>query len=104
MIRQFLDVSSGHLSVATWAWLDAQLADDMLRDPKNTVAHGIAGGRTRYGWFVYACDEPCIDLPADLARVCKHARACGADYILFDCDANPNQDMPILHLDFAAAP
>ena len=99
MIRKFLDCSSGHLSSDTWTWLDAQLADDILRDPGNTVASAIAGGRTRYGWFVYAFDEPCIDLPADLARICKRARAGGAEYILFDCDA-PDQDLPVLHPDF----
>ena len=101
MIRAFLDVSSGHLSVETWIWLDAQLADDTLRDPQNSVSAGIAGGRTRHGWFVYAADEPCIEMPADLARLCTPARARGAAYILFDCDAIPNQDMPILHPDFA---
>ena len=50
MIRSFLDVSSGHLSPETWVWLDAQLADDTLRYPRNAHAAQIAGGRTRYGW------------------------------------------------------
>ncbi len=44
MIRKFFDVSSGHLSIDTWAWLDAQLADEILRELTNTVAAGIAGG------------------------------------------------------------
>jgi hypothetical protein len=58
MTRQFLDASSGHLSPDTWAWLDARLADDVLRDPQNGVAGQIAGGRTRHGWFVYAPEDP----------------------------------------------
>ena len=80
MIRKFLDCSSGHLSPDTWTWLDAQLADDILRDPGNTVAAGIAGGRTRYGWFLYASTETCIDMPTDLRRVCNLARRRGAEW------------------------
>lgn len=101
MIRMFLDVSSGHLSPATWAWLDTQLADDILREPKNTTAAGIAGGRTRYGWFVYAAED-CLDLyPDDLVAVFREARRRDAEYILFDCDGLPNQDLPVLHPGFA---
>ena len=100
MTRQFLDCSSGHLSEATWAWLDAQLADDVLRDPRNAIAAAIAGGRTRHGWFIYASEEPPEDMPADLRTVCACARRRGADYILLDCDALPDQDLPVLHPDF----
>ncbi len=100
MIRSFLDCSSGHLSAETWAWLDAQLADDALRDPR-TQAVGIAGGRTRYGWFVYAAED-CLDLyPADLVRVFREARRHGAEYILFDCDAVPDRNLPLLYSNFA---
>jgi hypothetical protein len=84
MIRKFLDCSSGHISPGTWTWLDAELADEILRDPGNSIAAGIAGGRTRYGWFVYALQETCIDIPADLRRVCKFAHARGAEYVLLD--------------------
>ncbi len=34
MIRPFLDLSSGHLSPDSQAWLDAQLADAVLRAPE----------------------------------------------------------------------
>ena len=106
MIRKFLDCSSGHLSPDTWTWLDAQLADDILRDPDNSIAAGIAGGRTRYGWFVYASEERCIDMPADLQRVCALAlaRARGAEYVSFDSDAPPDRDLPVLHPDFIEPP
>ena len=102
MIRRFLDCSSGHLSPDTWAWRDAQLADDVRRDPRNMTAAGIGGGRTRYGWFVYAIDVLPGGMPADLEAVCAYARKRRADYILFDCDAVPDQDLPILHPDFAS--
>ena len=45
MIRPFLDLSSGHLSPDTQAWLDAQLADAVLRAPENSHAAMIAGGK-----------------------------------------------------------
>ena len=101
MMRRFLDVSSGHLTPGTRAWLDAQFADDSLRDPANHVAAELAGGRTRYGWFVYAADNPVSGVPADLARILAEARQRGADYALFDCDAAPDQRFPVLHPDFA---
>jgi len=103
MIRHVLDCSSGHPSPDTWAWLDDRLADDGLRDPRNLTAAGIGGGRTRYGWFIYASTEACIEMPADLWAVCVHARRRGAEYILFDCDAAPDQDLPVLHPDFLAS-
>lgn len=103
MIRKFVDCSSGHLSPDTWTWLDAQLADDVLRDPRNTQVAGIAGGRTRYGWFVYAAEDCVHQYPDDLVRVFKEARRRGAEYVLFDCDAAPNEDLPVLHPDFQDA-
>ena len=103
MMRRFLDCSSGHLSPDTWAWLDAQLADDVLRAPGNLTAAGIGGGRTRYGWFVYATDVKLDGLPPDLRAICAYARRRRAEYILFDSDAPPIEDLPVLHPDFAEA-
>ena len=99
--RRFLDCSSGHLSQDTWAWLDVNLADDECRSPCSPVAAALGGGRTRYGWFVYATNEKLDGLPSDLQAVCAYARRRGADYILFDCDAVPMEDLPVLHPDFA---
>ena len=104
MIRQFLDVSSGHLAEQTWAWLDKQLGQDIVRDPRNGAAAQLAGGITRYGWFVYAPEDPDPDLPQDLRAVLTIARERGAEYVLFDCDAVPNQDLPVLHPDFRQEP
>jgi hypothetical protein len=101
MIRKFLDVSSGHLSRQTWTWLDEQPADEVLRDPSNVTAAGIAGGRTRHGWFVYAPEDPPAGYPADLLVVLAMARIREAEYVLFDCDAVRDQGLPILHHGFA---
>jgi hypothetical protein len=42
-------------------------------------------------------------MPEDLRRVCLYARERGAEYILFDCDALPMEDLPVLHPDFPSA-
>ncbi len=98
-VRRFLDASSGHLSAETWIWLDEQTTDDAVRDPRNSSAE-ILGGRTRHGWFVYASETPDPPIPTDLAVILDYARQRGCEYILFDCDALPMGDLPILHPDF----
>ncbi len=101
-VRQFLDVSSGHLSVETWKWLDTVTCDDSVRDPRNAHAE-ILGGRTRHGWFVWANEDPITPVPADLAAVLRLARQRGCAYALLDCDALPMEDLPVLHPDFPGA-
>lgn len=103
MIRHFLDCSSGHLSPATWTWLDAQCADNALRDPVHNHAE-LLGGATRYGWFVYASEHPVHPIPDDLIAVFWRARALGCEYVNLDCDAPPLDELPVLHPDFAEAP
>src|SRR5262245_16149686 len=100
LLRTFLDTSSGHLSPATWAWLNEQLSDGALRDPLNDAAAQVAGGKTRYGWLVYAPEGVAEGLPDDLTAILSKARAQGAEYVLFDCDAPPASDLPIRHPDF----
>ncbi len=100
MIRSFLDASSGHLSPDTWSWLEGNLANDVISNPTNNTAASIAGGKTRYGWFVYAPEDAVEGFPEDLIAVQLRARPQGAEYVLFDCDASPVLGLPILHLDF----
>ena len=99
-IRAFLDVCSGHLSPETWAWLDVQTTDDMVRDPDNRLATEILGGRTRYGWFVYAHEQPTEPVPADLVAVMQLARGLRCDYVRFDCDAPLTPNLQVLHPSF----
>jgi hypothetical protein len=101
MIRRFLDCSSGYLSPETWSWLDTNLAEDVLREPANRITASLAGGRTRYRWFVYAPEDPDDAMPEDLRQVCCSARKQGAEYVLLDCDALPVEYLPVLHPDFA---
>ncbi len=100
MMRQFLDVSSGHLTPETWTWLDEQFDEGALRDPGHRIAGQLGGGRTRHGWFVHAPEDPVIDIPRDLQVVIAEARRRGAEYLLLDCDAVPDQDLPVLHPEF----
>jgi len=102
--RTVFDTSSGHLSSATWTWLDEQLADAVLREPLNDAAAQIAGGKTRYGWLIYAPECVAEGLPEDLTAVLLNARQKGAEYVLFDCDALPAADLPLLHPDFLDEP
>ena len=97
--RRFLDASSGHLSPKTWAWLDEQTTDEAVRDPRNCSAE-ILGGRTRRGWFIWASETPIASVPADLVAVMRYARKRSCEYVLFDCDALPIADLPVLHSDF----
>jgi hypothetical protein len=102
-MRRFLDVSSGHLSPETWAWLDDQTADHRVRDPRHPHAE-ILGGCTRHGWFVYAHEAPIAPVPADLQAVMRLARQRDCDYALFDCDELPMEDLPVLYPDFRDTP
>ena len=63
MIRSFLDASSGHLSPDTWSWLEGNLADYVISNPTNNTAASIAGGKTRYGWLIYAPEDAAKAFP-----------------------------------------
>ena len=100
MIRSFLDLSSGHLSPETWAWLDAQTTGEVVRD-LGPSAQVVLAGSMRYGWFVYADEELGETIPADLAAVFRLARLRVCEYVLLDCGATPMEGLPILHPYFA---
>lgn len=89
MIRKFLDLSTAHLSPATLERFNG-LPPDRLP---------FAGGPTDYGWFAYAHDENCGEgddaIPEEMFACMTFARAQGCDYILFDCDAEPIEGLPV---------
>jgi hypothetical protein len=80
--------------------VDLEHGSGALRDPGHRIAGQLGGGRTRHGWFVYAPEDPVIDIPRDLQVVLAEARRRGAEYVLLDCDAVPDQDLPVLHPEF----
>lgn len=79
-LRIFFDCSTAHLSGEGRAYLE-EIAGRVSGQVEPWAAS------TPYGWFLHA-DETCDPaVPADLAQVMRHARGLGADYILFDADA-----------------
>jgi len=88
-VRRFLDISTAHLSEEDKALLDSFAAPDSRLGPM-TVS-------TCYGWWMYAIDDCYEDncLSDNLTRICKHARKNGCDYILFDCDAETDEELPV---------
>lgn len=77
MLRTFLDLSTEHMKPETADMLEKTEWKDWP----------VSGSRTAHGFFIYAHDSDDGSIPADLWTVMCFARECGADYILFDCDA-----------------
>ena len=71
-LRTFLDASSGHLSHATWAWLDDQLSDAVLRDPRARTPRPD-------------CDRAMGDIKDEMLRV--DCRRCGRSVEIKRLDA-----------------
>lgn len=92
MIRHFLDLSSTHLSSDTQRWLNAQGAANCYV-PEAVLWH-VADHRDGW-WCRVPLDTAPPSFPADLLLVCDRARSLGAEYILFDEDAEPLADLPI---------
>ena len=78
-VRIFLDCSTAHLSPTARDYIDG---GEPVASP------------TPYGWFVWANEEPDETVPSDLAALMAHARSLGAEYILFDCDADEIAALP----------
>ncbi|WP_298962340.1 hypothetical protein [uncultured Methylobacterium sp.] len=83
-VRLFLDLSTAHLSPATHAWLDELCKDVRRGDP------GAWASCTPFGWFVWAHDQESdlSEFPEDLQACLRKAQALGAEYVLFDRDAD----------------
>ncbi len=90
-LRIFFDCSTAHLSAATRRWLDENAVEAATRQ----LAPIGAPSATPFGWFLYAAGPPYHGEPPDLIAVMRHARAQGAEYILFDADAQPNNELPV---------
>ncbi len=87
-LRLMADLSTGHLRPSTREFLTSA-ADD--------GNEGFSCGVTQYGWFVTVMEldeEKAEDYPEDLVAAWKYAAAIGADFILFDRDADGMTDLP----------
>lgn len=83
-VRKFLDLSTGHLTPATRNRLDST---ELLGWP-------VAGGRTAYGYFIYAHEEDDEEIPDDVWECCQKARELDCEYLLFDADAAEVEGLP----------
>jgi hypothetical protein len=69
MIRKFIELSTGHLSLNTRAWLDEQGRIAAARREPFDPDCLILMGSTPHGWFVYADTEACSDPAAMMAQL-----------------------------------
>ena len=90
-LRIFFDCSTVHLSAAACRWLDENAVEAATRQ----LSPISAPSATPFGWFLYAAGPPYHGEPPDLVAVMRHARAKGAEYILLDADAPPNNELPV---------
>jgi hypothetical protein len=90
-VRRFLDISTGHLQPKT-RWMVEEKA----------VIGPIYDHPDGFGWLVYVPDPQRVaewegpdPIPADLIACFDKARELRCDYILFDCDAQPIDGLPL---------
>jgi hypothetical protein len=93
-VRSYLDLSTSHLRESTREKLDEMGHFSAHGDPTSFMV-----APTGYGWFVSAVPadkdrEEEDEIPDDLWAAMLHAKAHGADHILFDRDADTDADLP----------
>lgn len=91
MIRHFLDTSTSHLSPDTRGWLSGQA----LLNLETSGSRWHVAEHNDGWWCRVPVDYAPDDFPADLLLMCDRARTLGAEYILFDHEAEPVADLPI---------
>lgn len=91
-VRQFLTLSTTHVSPAARQWLEAQA---YLAAMEGTPEHNV--GAMFYGWFVYVDGPDSIkdsSIHPDLYAACGRAAGLGCEYMLFDADAPVLDGLP----------
>lgn len=86
-----LDMSPRHLTQKTIDWLEfLSLRGDPLP---------FCGAEIPYGWMLYCQDDRPDDTPDDLWACMQYAKANDCDWVRFDCDQDPYEDLPLLSED-----
>lgn len=93
-IRKFLDLSTAHVPQTVAAALDELFKHGP--DPERADwRYWIVGCSNTYGWWIWAGQEDGLDeLPADLRACVDLAKQHDCDWILFDRDTTPIDDLP----------
>lgn len=88
VVRKFLDLSTGHLSLAMRRQLENGESPTLMMSGE-------------FGWFVYVADPVVFEewvakIPeGECLRPCfALARSLGCEYIMFDCDGPRHNDLP----------
>ncbi|MEE9481800.1 hypothetical protein [Methylobacterium ajmalii] len=87
-LRAFLDLGTTHLTPVTLAMMQSE----------DLHIFGVTGGETAYGFFIGVPEERPDQLDRDDLWAClAKAREMGADYVLFDRDADTagQVDLPV---------
>ncbi|MBB3267724.1 hypothetical protein FHW79_005389 [Azospirillum sp. OGB3] len=83
-IRSFLDLSTSHLDEEARTYLDQD-------------GEGVVSYPTTYGWFIYVpTPESLRDyaVPQTLLNILDRARQLACEYVLLDCDALEDSELP----------
>lgn len=85
LVRNFLDLSTGHLNREA-------------RDYLQYIGDGLTVYELKYGWLVYVSDEDQLEdyplLPTVIVEILNRARSLGCDYVLLDSDAEYDDELP----------
>lgn len=94
-VCKYLELSTAHISPAAREWLREQAE---LNDPErwshcgawHVAAHS-------HGWWMYAGDgtEDDSAMHDDLRPIADLSRSKGCDFILFDCDPDKIEGLPV---------
>ena len=95
MIKQFLNLSTVHVSPAARHWLEANAVENAKQAAENAATHPVAA--FMHGWMMLIPspeDWPISDVPADLQDVCVEAMLSGCDYVLFEANGDVYETIP----------
>jgi hypothetical protein len=85
-LLQMAELSTAHLSLDTRDWLDSSAASP--HRPSILVRE--------YGWMIStSVEDERSELPPDLELCLRFVRVNGGAWVLFDCDVDEREDLPV---------
>lgn len=94
-LRTFLDLSTAHLTKTTREFLDNCATTMANRGSQNPMIDAPIVALADFGWWVFATPDGHPRWPVDLKACILLARGLGADYLLFDADAEVVDGLPV---------
>lgn len=95
-----LDLSTAHLSDATFTWVDNMVSRERDPDLRNLgQTPPISIMEREEGFFISTAHADAVhenpDIPADLMHILRFAHANDQQYVLFDCDGPVQDGLPV---------